>query len=266
MGSEIYALELSRQQQNRNHVVVLWADYDPSRLHGSVERRAHDGVPVVKLTNNLVCKLFADTYRSPMFGTRIAQVLDTGQPDVVHVHNLLNLSFDLPGLARRRSIPVVATLHDYTLVCPSGGQRIHRAEHHACQIIDVDRCARCFSESLYFRQMAVGSLGATTLGSGWMPLLDRAARIYFPRRGDLRQPGCRTRLWCALGERDRGVAARIVDHNLHPATVNLLVDRRQDACETARAVVHRYDEAHATGWRHISARAARSRHRCRTWT
>ena len=54
------------------------------------------------------------------------------QPDVLHVHNLLNLSFDLPRQARARGARVVGTLHDYTLVCPSGGQRIHRAERHVC--------------------------------------------------------------------------------------------------------------------------------------
>jgi threonine dehydrogenase-like Zn-dependent dehydrogenase len=64
-----------------------------------------------------------------------------------HVHNLLNLTFDLPMMARRREIAVVATLHDYTLVCASGGQRAHRAEHHRCDVIDVARCARCFCES-----------------------------------------------------------------------------------------------------------------------
>ena len=58
------------------------------------------------------------------------QVLDAVQPHVVHVHSLLNLSFDLPAVARARGVPVVATLHDYSLVCPSGGQRVHRADAH----------------------------------------------------------------------------------------------------------------------------------------
>jgi hypothetical protein len=72
---------------------------------------------------------------------------------VLHVHNLLNLSFDLPRMAKQRGIATVATLHDYTLVCPSGGQRVHVAESHVCESIDPDRCARCFSESALSRQM-----------------------------------------------------------------------------------------------------------------
>ncbi len=85
------------------------------------------------------------------------------QPDIVHVHNLLNLSFDLPAAARARGIPVVATLHDYTLVCPSGGQRVHRADAHVCTDIDTDRCARCFGESPFAAQASFGALAKATV-------------------------------------------------------------------------------------------------------
>jgi glycosyltransferase involved in cell wall biosynthesis len=169
-GSEIYALELCRAQAARHHVTVLCAEYDPSHRHGHVTWRVHDGLPVVELANNWVCRSFADTYRPPLIGDRIRQVLRAVQPDVVHVHNLLNLSFDLPRSARAQGVPVVATLHDYTLVCPSGGQRIHRAERHVCHAIEPDRCARCFRESPFHAQMSFGTVAAAT---GASPLLHR---------------------------------------------------------------------------------------------
>ena len=86
-GSEVYVLELCRQQQIRNHVAVLCADYDPARAHGTVRWQMHAGVPIVELANNWDCASFADTYRSRLLGHRIGQVLDAVQPDVVHVHN-----------------------------------------------------------------------------------------------------------------------------------------------------------------------------------
>ena len=133
-GSEIYTLNLCGKLQNRCHVSVLCADFDPSREHGSVRWRLHDGVPVVEIANNWEFQTFADTYCSDLIGTRLRQVLKAIQPDVVHVHNLLNLSFELPALAHASGIPVVATLHDYTLVCASGGQRLHRAEQHGSRL------------------------------------------------------------------------------------------------------------------------------------
>ncbi len=138
-------------------MTVLTADYDPARAHGTVDWRVHDRVPVAEIVNNWVCRSFEETYHPPLVGERIASVLRAVQPDIVHVHNLLNLSFALPALAKRSGARVVATLHDYTLVCPSGGQRLHRADQHICRTIDVDRCARCFGESPFAAQMTVGA-------------------------------------------------------------------------------------------------------------
>src|SRR5947207_12826741 len=159
-GSEIYAFELCRVQAASHHVSVLCGAYDPARRHGQVTWRVHKGLPVVELVNNQVCASFEDTYRSPIIGDRIARVLHAVQPDVVHVHNLLNLSFDLPAMAHARGIPVVATLHDYALVCPTGGQRIHRADEHVCHDIDAERCVRCFRESPLHAHLSFGKLAA----------------------------------------------------------------------------------------------------------
>ena len=160
---------------------VLCADYDPARPHGHVTWRVHDGLPVVEIVNNWVCESFDDTYRPPLIGDGLAHVLRAVQPDVVHVHNLLNLSFDLPALARASGAIVVATLHDYTLVCASGGQRIHQAEQHVCDVIDTERCARCFRESPFHPQMSVGR-------GAWRRRLARSARLAVERRAALPAP------------------------------------------------------------------------------
>jgi glycosyltransferase involved in cell wall biosynthesis len=172
-GSEIYAAGLASAQASRHHVTILCAEYDLTRAHGHVTWRVHDGVPVVEIVNNWVGKSFEDTYRSPVMTARVDQVLDAVQPDIVHVHNLLNLSFDLPAAARRRGVPVVATLHDHTLVCPSGGQRLHRADAHVCESIDTARCARCFAASPFQTQMAVGAVAGAAPVT-WVP---RAAAV-----------------------------------------------------------------------------------------
>ena len=153
-GSEIYAFELGRESARRHDVTVLCADFDPTRPHGHVSWRLVQGLPVVEVVNNWVCESFAETYRPPLVGSHIGHVLHALQPDVLHVHNLLNLTFDLPKMARRQGSRVVATLHDYTLVCASGGQRVHKSEHHRCDVIDSARCARCFCESPFYTQIS----------------------------------------------------------------------------------------------------------------
>jgi len=179
-GSEIYTAELCRELATRHHVTLLCAEYDPGRTHGQLTWRVHDGLPVVEMVNNWVCRSFADGYRSPELTARIGQVLDAVEPDVVHAQSFLNLSFDLAAEARRRDIPVVATLHDYTLVCPSGGQRLHRAEAHVCHTIDTGRCVRCFQQSPFYTQMAVGPAARAVAASGALQRLVGVARHAAP--------------------------------------------------------------------------------------
>lgn len=155
-GSEIYCLELAREQSSRHHVFVVAAEYDPATAHGTLRWRLHEGLSVVELVNNYEFDRSSDTYSSPRINRQLQHVLDAVCPDILHVHNLLGLSFDLPRLARARGIGVVATLHDYTLVCASGGQRVHVAESHVCREIDVERCSRCFGESPFAAQIGAG--------------------------------------------------------------------------------------------------------------
>jgi glycosyltransferase involved in cell wall biosynthesis len=172
-GSQIYAFELCRALTALpagHHVTVLCADYDPSRRHGQVTWRVHEGLTVVEIVNNWVCGSFRETYRPPLVESRIARVLHAVQPDVVHVHNLLTLSMDLPALAAARGIPLVATLHDYSLVCPSGGQRIHLIDRNRCDVIDSGRCAECFRASAFHAQAAFARVTAR----GPVGLLHRA--------------------------------------------------------------------------------------------
>ncbi|HET9371880.1 MAG TPA: glycosyltransferase [Vicinamibacterales bacterium] len=179
-GSEIYACALARALSARHDVTVLCAEFDAARPHGCVTWRVEGELPVVEIVNNWRCESFADTYRPPLVGERIAHVLDTIAPQIVHVHSLFNLSFALPALARSRGIAVVATLHDYTLVCPSGGQRVHRADRYVCHVIDPDRCARCFGESPFAAQMSIGRLVSAAPRLNPMPAIARAVRRRLP--------------------------------------------------------------------------------------
>ena len=156
-GSEIYAFHLCRELSARHHVHVLAAEYDPARPHGTLAWRVHEGLPVIELVNNWEGS-FADTWHSARLGAQLDHVLRATQPDVLHIHSLLNLSFDLPRLARARGVAVVATLHDHSLACPAGGQRLHLVERTVCHEIDPARCAGCFPHSPFHAQLTVGSL------------------------------------------------------------------------------------------------------------
>jgi len=49
-----------------------------------------------------------------------AKMLDETKPDLVHCHNVYGrLSTSILAVAKKRSVPVVLTVHDYKVVCPS---------------------------------------------------------------------------------------------------------------------------------------------------
>jgi glycosyltransferase involved in cell wall biosynthesis len=179
-GSEIYAASLCRALASTHHVTVLCAEFDPARPHGSVAWRLHDGLPVAEVVNNWAFRGFEETYRPGSLRAALESVLHATAPDVVHVHNLLNLSFELPALARAHGAAVVATLHDYTMVCPSGGQRVHRDEQHVCHRIEPARCARCFRQSPWAARMAAARVGGT-IGGGAVAAAARWTTRRMPR-------------------------------------------------------------------------------------
>jgi glycosyltransferase involved in cell wall biosynthesis len=189
-GSEIYAFELCRQLAARGHEVhVLCAEYDPNRRHGTLVWRWYEDLPITELVNNWAFATFAESYSSTTINGQLEHVLRAVRPDLLHIHNLLNLSFDLPRIARSHGIPSVATLHEFVLLCPSGGQRVHLAEEHVCLEIDPERCARCFAQSHFFSQMVFGRLALSggkgrALGgfASWLRrrfprVADRAGRV-----------------------------------------------------------------------------------------
>jgi glycosyltransferase involved in cell wall biosynthesis len=163
-GSELYVAALARTQSTHHDVFVLAAEYDTSAPHGTLRWREYDGLPVIELINNWRFASLRETYSSTRVNAQLTHVVDAVRPDVLHCHNLLNLSFDLPRIARERGARTVATLHDYTLVCPSGGQRVHTAEAHICHVIDPERCARCFAQSPFYAQMAARGVVSSPLG------------------------------------------------------------------------------------------------------
>jgi glycosyltransferase involved in cell wall biosynthesis len=148
-------------------------EYDPARPHGTLTWRVHEGLPVIELVNNWEGS-FADTWRSPRLGAQLDHVLRATQPDVLHVHSLLNLSFELPAMARARGIRVAATLHDHSLACPAGGQRLHLVDRTVCHEIDPARCAACFPHSPFHAQLTVGSMSRAAGRGG--PLVAGAAQ------------------------------------------------------------------------------------------
>ena len=156
-GSEIYAAALCQALQRRGHHVTVLAASSirrdgtarssgecttgfPSSRSSTTGRSIRSRRPIARRT----CDRSSITCCARRSRTCCTSTICSICPSTCHSRR---------ARAARASS---ATLHDYTLVCPSGGQRIHRAEQHVCHTIEPDRCARCFAQSPYPPQMAFG--------------------------------------------------------------------------------------------------------------
>lgn len=75
---------------------------------------------------------------NPLMARAVARVLDTEKPDVVNTHNLTGFSTAVWSAVKSRGIPLIHTLHDYSLMCPRTsmfkGGRNCRGQCSACAL------------------------------------------------------------------------------------------------------------------------------------
>jgi glycosyltransferase involved in cell wall biosynthesis len=92
-----------------------------------LEQHGHDVSRFLRSSTGLdrtllgkVRAFFSGIY-SPASRREIARIVRTHAPDVAHVHNLFPwISPAILPVLRAAGIPVVMTVHNYRLVCPSG--------------------------------------------------------------------------------------------------------------------------------------------------
>ena len=94
---------------------------------------------------------------------RLAALLDEHKVDVAHLHNIHHqISPSILHELKRRNIPVVMTLHDYKMVCPSYSLLAHGL-----------LCAACTGGTFYHaiqKRCVKGSLAKSALAAAEMYL------------------------------------------------------------------------------------------------
>lgn len=166
-GSERVMYEEAAVLQRQGHGVSFFG-----RLRAEDGPDAHGGLlpPLVDLEALSLRGKIAHAPRliySRDTGRRFQRFLDVERPDIIHGHNIYGgLTTAICDAARRRGIPMVLTLHDYKLACPSYLMLNHGRVCEECVPGKFYRCIgnRCHKHSL------VSSLiyGAEAYFNAWL--------------------------------------------------------------------------------------------------
>lgn len=145
-GTEACVESLARAQRGLGHEVTVLCGTDARRgpgTGGDVVRETVEGVPVVRIVREEGENYGVD-FRCARVAAQVLALAEEAAPDVVHWHHGLNLSGDLVQRLAGAGHRVVATLHDFTLVCARFF--LVRPDGESCEDafpLPAERCVAC---------------------------------------------------------------------------------------------------------------------------
>ncbi len=144
-GSEIYTYHLSQELLKSHEVYIFCRVSDCSREEYATDQYIYDGLTVFTLNNTFrYCDIFEKTYKNDIISGIFGNFLDRIRPDIVHFGHLTCLSTTFIREAKKRTISVVFTLHDYWLLCQRG--QFLKRDLLICPEQNDRECAKCLVE------------------------------------------------------------------------------------------------------------------------
>lgn len=119
-GSEVYSQTLCHELIHQGHdVTVFTRQEDGYKQEYSVEWETDPLESAIRVCLINMCHA-KDGYQHPKVDEAFKQLIETYQPDIVHIGHLNHLSTSIILQASVKKIPIVFTLHDFWLMCPRG--------------------------------------------------------------------------------------------------------------------------------------------------
>lgn len=124
-GTEIYTFSLAKGLRDRGHEVRIYTKEEGSAGACSTERDdQYEGFPVRRILvdrnrrrGHGLIRAFRRSLSDPEIDRAFDRFLREWRPDLVHFQHTVGLSTAMVGVAKRRRLPVVFTLHDYWHLC-----------------------------------------------------------------------------------------------------------------------------------------------------
>lgn len=137
-GAENYMLKLAEEWKASGHEVEYFGMYDEKNTVGNSAQMYTTNMDFHSTGFARFFYPFKIIY-SLEAKRKIAKVLDTFQPDIVHMNNInFQLTPSIIYAVKKRNIPLVQTVHDYQMICPN---------HLLYSFEETKPCERCINGS-----------------------------------------------------------------------------------------------------------------------
>jgi glycosyltransferase involved in cell wall biosynthesis len=156
-GAERYMLSVTKKLEEAGHEVAIFSMQHPKNLPSPWSKYF---VSRISFNEFSLHSYFLAPFRiiySFEAKRKFKKLLEDFQPDVIHVHNIYNqISPSILPVAKKKGIPVIMHLHDYSLVSPDHQMFCHGKIYTRCLAGGYYHCVidRCHKNS-YLKSLLV---------------------------------------------------------------------------------------------------------------
>lgn len=172
-GSERVMFEEAAMLRGRGHEVSFFGCRGPSDLEQEHAALYPPRVAIEQLRGFGKWRHALRVVYNPAMGRAFRRFLDVARPGILHAHNIYGgLTTAVLDVAREAGLPVVLTVHDYKLVCPSYLALDHGRVCSACAGGRFYRCLlkRCHKSSLAASALYTAEAYLVAWGKKYAPI------------------------------------------------------------------------------------------------
>lgn len=141
-GSEVYTYNLCQALSSDCDVSVFTRVENPYNPDYMQNVNCENGITVYRINKPSRDYTFKDKYLDPYMDEAFRSVMNSVQPDVLHVGHLSHLSTQIPIIAKREyGVPVIFTIHDFWMQCFRG--QLITPHNEICTGPALDKCLAC---------------------------------------------------------------------------------------------------------------------------
>lgn len=142
-GPERYMFKLSELLRAKGHEIAFFSMRHDKNKASQWSQYFVKNIDYNKRQNlKEQIKIFKNTLYSHEAEKKISKLIDDFRPDIAHVHNFNHqLTPSILFALKRKKVPIVMTMHDYKLVCPSYSMLNHG---RICELCKGKKFYHCF--------------------------------------------------------------------------------------------------------------------------